>query len=225
MEPFTLLNYRHTGGGGSTATTFAGNSTFIPNPNSGDDEDGPYFDLDFPIARDKEKSEERGEAGDEKIKGSLFSLFARDNNNNNLQESERNWASDEGILTKEVMQKYLKMLKPLYVRVSSRYIEKMKSLGQMSFPGGDSPPCKAVASNVRTYLKQGSYNSINLQAGLKVVRKHLGKNWWPSDTVAAEVPPGKMVGSNRRDGSLLQLEDGIQGAILHCKRSFDSCRG
>lgn len=52
----------------------------------------------------------------------------------------------------------------------------------------------------------------NLQAWVNVMRKHLSKS--PSTP-----PPGNM-GSNRREE--LAVDDGIQGAILYCKRSFNS---
>ncbi|KAH6763856.1 hypothetical protein C2S51_015105 [Perilla frutescens var. frutescens] len=80
-----------------------------------------------------------------------------------------------------------------------------------------SPP--PALSNVETSQhKQGN----NLQAGLKVVRKHLGKSRSAS-TAAAAAPPAKVV-SDRRDDSLMQLQDGIQGAILHCKKPFNTSR-
>ncbi|KAK6137362.1 hypothetical protein DH2020_028897 [Rehmannia glutinosa] len=92
------------------------------------------------------------------------------------------------------------------------------------FQGCVAPPCAAEkvgeGSNVKTQTKQG--NNSNLQAGLKVVRKHLGKSRSASAAVAA-APPGKTA-SNRRDDSLLQVQDGIQGAILHCKKSFNASR-
>ncbi|KAL7122924.1 hypothetical protein ACP275_01G074500 [Erythranthe tilingii] len=131
--------------------------------------------------------------------------------------------SDEKKLTKdEVVHKYLKMVKPFYVRVS-----KLKFAGH----GGGSkgctaaaaPPPEAVAeapaapSNVKTHPKQGNNN---LQAGLEVVRKHLGKSRSASAAVAAAPPP--TASNRRRDDSLLQVQDGIQGAILHCKRSFNA---
>ncbi|KAI3468674.1 hypothetical protein Pfo_025337 [Paulownia fortunei] len=177
----------------------------------------------------------------------LVSLFTRDTSSkenhgkglkHNVEDSDSNAASDERKLTKEVVQKYLKMVKPFYIRVSKRYVEKLKFSGHLSFPGGGSKGCAAAPappdtaaekggegvavaapSNVKTHLKQGNNN---LQAGLKVVRKHLGKSRSASAAVAA-APPGKMT-SNRRDDSLLQLQDGIQGAILHCKKSFNASR-
>ncbi|KAL0312529.1 UNVERIFIED_CONTAM: putative membrane-associated kinase regulator 2 [Sesamum radiatum] len=172
----------------------------------------------------------------------LVSLFTRDSSSkenpggkglkHSAQDSDTTAAaSDEKKLAKEVVQKYLKMVKPFYIRVS-----KLKLSGHLSFPGGGSkgcvaPPCtagekvvegsaEAAPSNViKTPLKQGTNN---LQAGLKVVRKRLGKSRSASAAVAAS-PPGKST-SNRRDDSLLQLQDGIQGAILHCKKSFNASR-
>ncbi|KAL0289792.1 UNVERIFIED_CONTAM: putative membrane-associated kinase regulator 2 [Sesamum calycinum] len=171
----------------------------------------------------------------------LVSLFTRDSSSkenpggkglkHSAQDSETTAGSDEKKLAKEVVQKYLKMVKPFYIRVS-----KLKFSGHLSFPGGGSkgcaaPPCtagekvvegsaEAVPINViKTPLKQGTNN---LQAGLKVVRKRLGKSRSASAAVAAS-PPGKTT-SNRRDDSLLQLQDGIQGAILHCKKSFNASR-
>ncbi|KAL1569131.1 putative membrane-associated kinase regulator 2 [Salvia divinorum] len=114
------------------------------------------------------------------VKGPLISLFARD-----CSISETN--SEK--LGKEILQKYLNILKPLYVRV-----EKMKVSGQLSGP------------------EMAKTSNSNLQAGSKVVRKHLGKSRSTSQ-------PG-----NRRDDSLLEVQDGIEGAILHCKRSFNSNR-
>lgn len=127
----------------------------------------------------------------DQIKGPLISLFARDISIS--QDSTTN-------LGKEMLQKYLNILKPLYIRV-----EKMRL---HAGGGAVSPPPPLAKAGVR---------SNNLQA---VVRKHLGKS--RSTSAAAAVSPP---GSNRRDDSLLELQDGIQGAILHCKKSFNSDRG
>nr|XP_008376663.2 probable membrane-associated kinase regulator 5 isoform X2 [Malus domestica] len=54
----------------------------------------------------------------------------------------------------------------------------------------------------------------NFPAGFRVVCKNLGKS--KSATVMAAPPV------QRRDDSLLLHNDGIQSAILHCKRSFSS---
>ncbi|KAF2297892.1 hypothetical protein GH714_004839 [Hevea brasiliensis] len=75
----------------------------------------------------------------------------------------------------------------------------------------EAPP----VSNAKS-VKQG-----NLPTGLRIVCKHLGKSRSASAVAAA---PSAPVMSRRRDDSLLQQQDGIQSAILHCKRSFNVSR-
>ncbi|XP_019428312.1 PREDICTED: probable membrane-associated kinase regulator 5 isoform X2 [Lupinus angustifolius] len=75
-------------------------------------------------------------------------------------------------ISKDVVHKYLKLIKPLYVKVS-----------KMKFPG-------EAAS--------------------------MGKSRSASTVVGIDSP------ANRSDDTLLQQNDGIQSAILHCKRSFNS---
>ncbi|XP_022849694.1 probable membrane-associated kinase regulator 2 [Olea europaea var. sylvestris] len=208
-------------------------------------------------ANGQPKTQENGKENQAKIQGNKFffvkfkveevplvSLFSRDssskgNNNDGVQKNEvEDKDSNEKKLTKETVQKYLKKVKPLYIRVSKRYGEKLKIAGHLSFPGGETkgdaaptPPCAAAEkgegaalSNVKSQ-KPGN----NLQAGLKVVLKHLGKNRSESSSAPAPVPapaqdPLANMSSSRRDDSLLQQHDGIQGAILHCKRSFNASR-
>lgn len=178
----------------------------------------------------------------------IVSLFTRDNSSRisttNKSQSQTQTqqkpisaaeesASEEKRFSKEVMQKYLKMVKPLYVRVSKRYGEKLRLSGQLSLSGSTAPApaaCseksqsgteasepQATASIAKSCHKQG------FPAGLRVVCKHLGKSRSASSAVAA-APSGAVV-SQRRDDSLLQQQDGIQSAILHCKRSFNASRG
>ncbi|XP_059277743.1 probable membrane-associated kinase regulator 2 [Lycium ferocissimum] len=163
----------------------------------------------------------------------IKSLFTRDNsskanNNNNTKTQKRNpeeacstnAVSDEKKFSKDVMQKYLKKVKPLYIRVSKRYGEKLKLSGQLSLTGktGPSPPPSSKTEVVTdTSQKQG-----NIPTGLRIVRKHLGKSRSASSSAVVAAAP--VASSNRRDDSLLQQQDAIQGAILHCKRSFNSSR-
>ncbi|XP_004300837.1 PREDICTED: probable membrane-associated kinase regulator 2 [Fragaria vesca subsp. vesca] len=156
----------------------------------------------------------------------IVSLFTRDNSsristkaaqNNKSQISEETAASEEKRFSKEVVQKYLKMVKPLYVRVSKRKTVSGPQPAENSQAEGEVVTEAApAASNVRS-LKQG-----NIPAGLRVVCKHLGKSRSASSAVAAA--PAGTVPSQRRDDSLLQQQDGIQSAILHCKRSFNASR-
>lgn len=178
----------------------------------------------------------------------IKSLFTRDNsskssNNNNTSSrihkrnpeeacltNAANSSSDEKKFSKDMMQKYLKKVKPLYIRVSKRYGEKLKFSGQLSLTGnaatkpGPSPPpsasAKAEPATDAPPAAEKSQKQGNIPTGLRIVRKHLGKSRSASSAVVAASP----VASNRRDDSLLQQQDAIQGAILHCKRSFNSSR-
>lgn len=197
----------------------------------------------------------------------IVSLFTRENsksvksqkqnnnnNNNNNSNSEESAASsdEKQRFSKDVMQKYLKKVKPLYIRVSKRYGEKLRFSGQLSLGTGlktsaapspstatasgapKSPPVKSISAEkdqpetdiveVPTVGNIKSVKQGNLPAGLRVVCKHLGKSRSASSAAVAAAPPGPVL-SRRRDDSLLQQQDGIQSAILHCKRSFNASRG
>ncbi|KAG6424605.1 hypothetical protein SASPL_115023 [Salvia splendens] len=63
----------------------------------------------------------------------LVNLFTRESNSKEkppIHDSETNLASDERKMSKEIMTKYLKMVKPFYIRISKRYMKKQK------LPGG-----------------------------------------------------------------------------------------
>ncbi|KAK1587275.1 hypothetical protein Q3G72_011313 [Acer saccharum] len=185
----------------------------------------------------------------------IVSLFTRDNNgsrkaqslsqkhqnNNNVVEDSVSVSvsSDEKRFSKDVMQKYLKKVKPLYVRVSKRYGEKLKFSGQLSLnsaarsvqsppstagqkpkPTAEKSPTEVTTEPAETQLKSQKLQA-NIPERLRVVCKHLGKSRSASSAVAA-APAGPVV--QRRDDSLLQQQDNIQSAILHCKRSFNASR-
>ncbi|MED6156474.1 hypothetical protein PIB30_014693 [Stylosanthes scabra] len=181
----------------------------------------------------------------------IMSLFSRDNSSrgnnkkhshpNNPEESPSS-SSEEKRSSKEVMNKYLKMVKPLYIRVSRRYGDKLGFSGHLSLssasdkptpPLRDTPekkgsPSKAAAEsepgeNKETSTKSEKQGNNNVQAGLRVVCKRLGKSRSASSAAVAAAP-ATSVSSKRRDDSLLQQQDGIQGAIMHCKRSFNASR-
>ncbi|KAK8690401.1 hypothetical protein V6N13_073935 [Hibiscus sabdariffa] len=98
-------------------------------------------------------------------------------------------------LLKDLMQKYLNKFKPLYVKASKKNSLKVS---------GDLPVSSPVAS-----VKEK-------QTGVRGVCKQLGKS---RSTSAASSSP-----ISRRDDSLLLQHDGIQSAILHCKKSLNSSR-
>ncbi|KAL7111765.1 hypothetical protein ACP275_05G110400 [Erythranthe tilingii] len=131
-------------------------------------------------------------------KGPLISLFARDNNTKDLS-NERN-----------LVQKYLKMIKP-----KVKFSGEATAGGRSSDGAGGVSQLPEAGSNVKSHHQKRA---------VEVVRKHLGKSRSSSAMLAAAPPPGGMGSERRRDDSLLQQEDGIQGAILHCKRSFNATR-
>ncbi|KAJ7952238.1 Membrane-associated kinase regulator [Quillaja saponaria] len=183
----------------------------------------------------------------------IISLFTRDNSSRgssgnksqkqNMEDSLSAASSDEKRFSKEVMQKYLKKVKPLYVRVSKRHGDKQRFSGQLSLISGhhkprqpnvyEKKPTPAKSTSEKTQSETDvsetpvnivkSQKQGNLPAGLKVVCKHLGKSRSASSALAV-APSGPAIPSRRRDDSLLQQQDGIQSAILHCKRSFNASR-
>ncbi|KAK4748628.1 hypothetical protein SAY87_015214 [Trapa incisa] len=159
----------------------------------------------------------------------IISLFTRDNSSKSSQKEAVATSSDEKIIfSKEALQRYLKKVKPLYIRVSKRYGEKLRFSGQLG--GGtaasarkahtEQSPSTAVAGGEA--VKGNLVRQANIPTGLRVVCKHLGKSRSASSAAVAAAPSASS--SSRRDDSLLQQQDGIQSAILHCKRSFNASR-
>lgn len=115
-------------------------------------------------------------------------------------------SGDEKRNKKEVIQKYLKLVKPLHIRVPKR----------------NQPPPPAAEGKEEAVVAEKSAQKalvgLNLK-GMMMAKKHLGKS---KSAVVHSNSNMQNVVSNRRDDSLLQQQDGIQGAILHCKRSFNN---
>ena len=114
-----------------------------------------------------------------------------------LQKTEERDNNDEKKNTakKEVVQKYLKMVK---IKVSKKHQ-------------------KATAKEKKE-KKMRQKQRVNLKV---MAKKHLGK----SDSAVIHSMVRDTTSSKKRDDSLLQQQDGIQSAILHCKRSFNSSKG
>ncbi|KAJ1281902.1 hypothetical protein BS78_03G009000 [Paspalum vaginatum] len=155
-------------------------------------------------------------------------------------------SAEERRFAKEVVLRYLSKIKPLYVKVSRRYGERLRPAGEetdhlepdqqhpaaspsQAAPPPPPAPVAVVACGVRAAR-------ASVPAGLKQVCKRLGKSRSASSAVAAAPsPPASAAGTllqaqaqaqpQRRDDSLLQVQDGIQSAIAHCKRSFNASKG
>lgn len=107
-------------------------------------------------------------------------------------------------LSKGFVPKYLKLIKPLYLKVWKRN-EKTKfssSLTPSASPVDLSP--KKLSDSSRT-------------GNFKIASKRLRKS--RSASAAVGVAPLPV---NRRDDSLLERHDGIQNAVLYCKKSYNS---
>ncbi|RDX84257.1 putative membrane-associated kinase regulator 5, partial [Mucuna pruriens] len=139
--------------------------------------------------------------------------LSRDNSTRSFGSKVRSYSYEEQKperFSKDMLRKYLKLIKPLYVKVSKRYGDKVRFSGEdVAASPSSSPSVASVSSRTE---KQGK--------GMRVVSKHLGKSRSASSTVAGVGSP-----VNRSDDTLLQQHDGIQSAILHCKRSFNSREG
>ncbi|XP_039126137.1 probable membrane-associated kinase regulator 2 [Dioscorea cayenensis subsp. rotundata] len=133
----------------------------------------------------------------------IVSFFTRDSSAKTKPEVTTTADSDEKKLSKDVVLKYLNKIKPLYMRVSRRYLEKL--IGERSSSENPQAPL--------TNVEKDSTGVI--PTGLRVVRKKLKKSRSASSATAPPSPP------RRRDDSLIEQQDGIQNAIAHCKLSFN----
>ncbi|KAL3524345.1 hypothetical protein ACH5RR_017179 [Cinchona calisaya] len=151
----------------------------------------------------------------------IASLFSRDNSLRSKLQREKSFdfsINDDASKQKEVPM-YLKLIKPLYIRASKRYTTTDNKLkfpwDQLSKVSPLSSPSTVPSTSPR---KLSDERRGNRGAGFKVVSKHLGKSRSASSTVVGTTSSP----ANRRDDSLLLQHDGIQSAILHCKRSYNS---
>jgi len=150
---------------------------------------------------------------------------------NNTEESKSHSpSSDEKIrFSKEAIEKYLKKVKPLYIKVSRKYAEKLKFSGQLNTSSVKNAAAEKVQAradateNEGKNVKSQKQGTLPLPAGLRVVCKRLGKSRSASSSTPS--PEAGTVSSRRRDDSITQQQDGIQSAILHCKSSFNSSKG
>ncbi|KAI3885620.1 hypothetical protein MKW92_021939 [Papaver armeniacum] len=153
----------------------------------------------------------------------IISLFTRENSLRyqfNKESPDDEIASEEKKFVKGVVQKYMKMIKPLYVSVSKRYGDKSRFYnGSVTTSPLQRSSPKKCEDKSESFSNSKSPKLGNLPSGLRVVCKHLGKS--RSSSNFAAVSPVTFP-SQRQDDSMFQQEDGIQNAILHCKKSFNS---
>ncbi|XP_030533034.1 membrane-associated kinase regulator 5-like [Rhodamnia argentea] len=124
-----------------------------------------------------------------------------------LAESFSSGDSSSKRLSKDGLQKYLNLVMPLTVGISKRYSDTVKFLSAES-------PLTLPASSPAT----AACSSPRMGKGFRVRPKHLlakSKSATLATTSVTSSPA-------RRDDS--HQHDGIQGAILHCKKSYYSSR-
>ncbi|MBA0778298.1 hypothetical protein Gotri_006175 [Gossypium trilobum] len=143
-----------------------------------DDDDGPFFDLEFAVTDEdeiKENVEDNVEDKEKVQQEHVFTvkfkveevpimfLFSKDNGKSQKQQSSDDSISDEKRFSKYVMQRYLKQVKPLYVKVSRRYGEKLRFSGHLN------PPSTAAKESVgENQVNVKSTKRVDVPAGLNV---------------------------------------------------------
>ncbi|XWS37907.1 hypothetical protein CRYUN_Cryun19dG0085600 [Craigia yunnanensis] len=167
------------------------------------------------ISMETPKHEKQGSSKHFKVKFKIeespnLPIFTGENSLRKTKGETEYSLSDDSLkrLSKDLIKKYLNITKPLYVKVS-----KKNSQSDKTKISGDLSMSSSAASSATVYYmkeKQG-----NLATGFRGVCKHLEK----SRSASAAASP-----ISRRDDSLLLQHDGIQSAILHCKKSFNSSR-
>ncbi|XP_009773432.1 probable membrane-associated kinase regulator 2 [Nicotiana sylvestris] len=147
----------------------------------------------------------------EEVPASCISFrYNKSSKGNQVQQEEDDSSVKDS--SKQDMPKYLKLMKPLYSRASKRYTDNIKISDNVSRAGQLCSPSMQSLSLPRKSSEEGKQGSR--VAVLGVVRKQLRKSRSTASFVASPM--------NRRDDSLLEQNDGIQGAILHCKRCYSS---
>jgi hypothetical protein len=111
----------------------------------------------------------------------------------------RSQQTDDTMFDDSVSKRFFSLIKPLYTKST-----KKQSSSTITSP----------TSSPATREKQRS----NIPSGMRSVRRQLGK----SRSASAAI--GGMSPANRIDESLQVQQDGIQSAILHCKKSFHGSR-
>ncbi|XP_051143427.1 membrane-associated kinase regulator 5-like isoform X2 [Andrographis paniculata] len=134
-------------------------------------------------------------------------VFARDNS---LRCETVKQTSDSETTTRvsseKSVPKYMKLIKPFYIKVS----KKVKLTDSVT----PSPSPATAAAN----LPVRKLNEGSRLGSFTIVPRNLRKSRSASAAVGVDLPPSV----RRRDDSLQQQHDGVQSAIHHCKKSYNS---
>lgn len=108
-----------------------------------------------------------------------------------------------------LLPKYLKLIRPLYLMVWRRQHEKTKPTESSTLSAS---PVTVPASLSPKRISDGSRIG-----SFKIAARRLGKSRSVSTAAGMSPQPAR-----RRDDSLLERHDGIQNAVLYCKKSYNS---
>ncbi|KAI3471181.1 hypothetical protein Pfo_027844 [Paulownia fortunei] len=140
----------------------------------------------------------------------VASILARGNSlRSQLLKETSDYETSSKKSSRDEVPKYLKLIKPLYLKVWKRQNEKAKLTDSLT---PSSSPVMAPVNLSRRKFSEGSR-----VGSFKIVVKQLGKSRSASAAVGMAPPLARL-----RDDSLLEQDDGIQGAVLYCKKSYNS---
>ncbi|KAK6135134.1 hypothetical protein DH2020_031125 [Rehmannia glutinosa] len=134
-------------------------------------------------------------------------VFARDNSlrSKMLKDSFEYETSSDVVSSEKSVPKYMRLIKPFYVKASN----KTKLTDSLT------PSSSPVTAPVN--LSPRKFSEVSRVGSFKIMTRNLVKSRSASAAEGAGPPSIR-----RRDDSLLEQHDGIQGAILHCKKSYSS---
>ncbi|KAJ1687991.1 hypothetical protein LUZ63_019381 [Rhynchospora breviuscula] len=131
----------------------------------------------------------------------LFSLFARESGlrgSNSARSTSSKWVFDLGSPCQDQEKRSSSLAIQKYLsKIKPFYVRVSKGFGEKLRFGPAEP------------------------TGIKLAARRLRKSRSASSAVASIRSPPSVVVPQRRDDTLLEKEDGIEGAIAHCKRSFN----
>ncbi|XP_057848988.1 probable membrane-associated kinase regulator 2 isoform X1 [Cryptomeria japonica] len=155
----------------------------------------------------------------------LFFRFIGDNSRGSKTDESRNWFQRKSEVShqnfgqcksnerdkkrvKEVVQKYVKMIKPLYLKICQKYSEKTKHEPIKKSRVANRTIHTGFSGSERIHQKRLSFYDK-----LKMVYKPSCKE----DNSFSSLNPA--VPKNYSESTVMELQNAIQGAITHCKRS------
>eukprot|EP01018_Ginkgo_biloba_P036838 Gb_04579 [translate_table: standard] len=125
---------------------------------------------------------------------------------------------------KEVVQKYLRMVKPLYEKISQRYDHQGSFFGHLRMD--ECGNASAVENTIKstTERRQSRSAHVSFPGNLRIGRRKSGVGSCPSSMHSSPSHSGILTGmyTSTSDSTMEELQNAIQGAIAHCKNSINN---